>query len=115
MIILLKYIGGIQMLKSISKILVIFFMVMLILFIYVKATDINMNLTNSIENSVDNNIDNEIDNSFNTMNTQYSNPTITSSLPEAELGLGNILNILLIVVGVLLILLGIAIIIRLKS
>lgn len=100
--------------KSISKILVIFFMIMLILSIYVKATDINMNLTNSIENSVDNSIDNEIDNSFDNMNTQYSNPTISNSLPEAELGLGNILNILLIVVGVLLILLGIAIIIRLK-
>lgn len=104
------------MLKSISKILVIFFMIMLILTIYVKATDIDMNLTNSIENSVDNNsIDDEIDNSFDNMNTQYSNPTISSSLPEAELGLGNILNILLIVVGVLLILLGIAIIIRLKG
>lgn len=104
------------MLKSISKILVIFFMIMLILSIYVKATDINMNLANSIENSVDNSMDdNEIDNSSDNMNTQYSNPTISSSLPEAELGLGNILNILLIVVGVLLILLGIAIIIRLKS
>lgn len=104
------------MLKSISKILVIFFMIMLILTIYVKATDIDMNLTNSIENSVDNNsIDDEIDNSFDNMNTQYSNPTISSSLPEAELGLGNILNILLIVVGVLLILLGTAIIIRLKG
>lgn len=107
------------MLKSISKILVIFFMVMLILSVYVKATDINMNLTNSIENSVDNSIDNSVDNeinhSLNNMNTQYSSPTISSSLPEAELGLGNILNILLIVVGVLLILLGIAIIIRLKA
>ena len=37
-----------------------------------------------------------------------------SSMPESELGLGNILNIILIVIGILLILLGIAIMIRLK-
>ena len=38
-----------------------------------------------------------------------------SNLPEAELGLPNILNIILITVGVVLILLGIAILIRLKK
>lgn len=37
-----------------------------------------------------------------------------NSLPEAELGLSNILSIILIVIGVLLILLAIAIIIRLR-
>lgn len=40
---------------------------------------------------------------------------VLQSLPEAELGLANVLNILLIAVGVVLILLAIAIFIRLKK
>ena len=38
-----------------------------------------------------------------------------STIPEANLGLNNILNILLIAIGILMILLGIAILIRLKN
>ena len=38
-----------------------------------------------------------------------------SSIPEANLGLNNILNIILIAIGILLILLAIAILIRLKQ
>jgi hypothetical protein len=41
--------------------------------------------------------------------------TTYDSLPESELGLTNILYILLIVVGVILILLGLAILFRLKN
>lgn len=41
--------------------------------------------------------------------------TSLSNLPEANLGLNNILNILLIAIGVLLILFAIAILIRLKK
>ncbi|MEF2620278.1 MAG: hypothetical protein ACLUF5_01705 [Clostridia bacterium] len=58
------------------------------------------------------------------MNLQNSNTSVESntssplnalsSLPEASLGLTNILNILLIAVGILLILLAIAILIRLR-
>lgn len=40
--------------------------------------------------------------------------SLLDSMPEADLGLTNILNIFLIVIGILLILLGIAILIRLK-
>lgn len=41
--------------------------------------------------------------------------TSLSNLPEANLGLNNILNVLLIAIGVLLILFAIAILIRLKK
>lgn len=56
-------------------------------------------------------------NTGNTSNTSTYEPpaaTVTDSLPESEMGLSNILNILLIVIGVLLILLAIAILIRLS-
>lgn len=45
---------------------------------------------------------------------QSSAVNTLSNLPEANLGLSNILSIILIVIGVLLILLAIAILIRLK-
>lgn len=50
-------------------------------------------------------------------NNSNSSATVSSlnQLPEAGLGLNNIINIILIVVGVLLILLGIAILIRIKQ
>lgn len=47
-------------------------------------------------------------------NVPTSTSTTVSTLPESDLGLANILNILLITVGVILILLAIAILIRLK-
>lgn len=54
---------------------------------------------------------------FNASSSNESTATtsVVSSLPEAQLGLTNILNILLIVIGILLILLAIAILIRLKN
>ena len=66
---------------------------------FVYAGDINMNLQNS-NTSVE--------------STTSSPLNALSSLPEASLGLTNILNILLIAVGILLILLAIAILIRLR-
>ena len=56
-------------------------------------------------------------NSTDTLDTSATVSSVSSesSLPESSLGLTNILNILLIVVGVLLIFLAIAILIRLKS
>lgn len=44
-----------------------------------------------------------------------TNVTTLSNLPEANLGLNNILNVLLIAIGILLILFAIAILIRLKK
>lgn len=66
---------------------------------FVYAGDINMNLQNS-NTSVESNTSSPLN--------------ALSSLPEASLGLNNILNILLIAVGILLILLAIAILIRLR-
>lgn len=66
---------------------------------FVYAGDINMNLQNS-NISVESNTSSPLN--------------ALSSLPEASLGLTNILNILLIAVGILLILLAIAILIRLR-
>lgn len=58
-------------------------------------------------------------NNSTTMNSTTTNSTpsatVTNSIPESDLGLSNILNIFLIVIGVLLILLAIAILIRLKK
>lgn len=49
--------------------------------------------------------------------TNVSSTTVSNlnNLPESDLGFGNILNILLIVVGILLILLAVAILIRLNK
>ena len=66
---------------------------------FVYAGDINMNLQN-LNTSVESNTSSPLN--------------ALSSLPEASLGLTNILNILLIAVGILLILLAIAILIRLR-
>lgn len=66
---------------------------------FVYAGDINMNLQNS-NTSVESNTSSPLN--------------ALSSLPEASFGLTNILNILLIAVGILLILLAIAILIRLR-
>ena len=66
---------------------------------FVYAGDINMNLQNS-NTSVESNTSSPLN--------------ALSSLPEASLGWTNILNILLIAVGILLILLAIAILIRLR-
>ena len=85
------------------------------------------NVTNTINknNTIDENVlDDDDDNTTaattsNQATTSTNNTVATvsslSSLPESELGLTNILNILLIAVGFVLILLGIAIIIKLKK
>ncbi len=68
---------------------------LLILPSFVQAFDVDMNLNNQT----------------------YTSSTVSAleSLPEANLGLSNILSIILIVIGALIILLAIAIIIRLKN
>lgn len=78
----------------------------------------NNNITNnSNTNTSNNNIDNNNSMMTNTTSTSGStqSATVTNSIPESDLGLSNILNIFLIVIGILLILLSIAILIRLKK
>lgn len=102
---------------------VIILLITFVLFtpVVVKATNVNMNL-NSNGNTYASNTYNHSQSSNtntlspNTSNSQSNSATISSlsELPEASLGLSNILNIILIVVGTLLVLLSIAILIRLK-
>ena len=100
------------MLKTI-KILIIAFIISLFSFSYVQAMDINMDLSNTTENNETVTNTTQTDYlSQTTLNDDYS--VSLSSMPESELGFGNILNIILIVIGILHILLGIAILIRLK-
>ena len=60
---------------------------------------------------------NEVDTGSNTPTPSNPSTSVSnlSSLPESELGLTNILSILLIAVGLILILLGVAVLIRLKK
>lgn len=82
----------------------------------------------NVENTMSNSSSNTSSNSESAGNVQASNQiggsvdsstksnsSVFSVLPESELGLTNVLNILLIAVGFVLILLAIAIIIKLKN
>lgn len=106
--------------KFFNFISILFIIFILLLPSFVLATEVNMNLTNTA------NLDAANSQATTTSDTttlpqtysSSSSSTVTStlnSLPEAELGLTNILSIILIVIGVLLILLAIAILIRLKN
>lgn len=114
--------------KNIMKILSIS---AILLFIFVSsnsyaAIDMNLasNLTannNSSNNSSSNSSTNTNTSSSNSQSSNVSNSSSeaatvssVSSVPDSQLGLTNILNIILIAVGVLLILLGIAVLIKLK-
>lgn len=119
--------------KSLKILFIITIMLMLILPNFLQATSIDMNLTNTLNSNTNTNeINNNLANTSNTSNQitnandntnipsnpqtviQSSSTSSLSNLPEANLGLSNILSIILIVIGVLLILLAIAILIRLK-
>ena len=123
--------------KLLQLSLIIFVILMVLAPNFVQATRVNMNLTpntTATENPSTQNTSSEntsIDDTNTvpepedtTANTDRLSPTTTNNsasvstlneLPESGLGLNNIINIILIVIGVLLILLGIAILIRLKQ
>lgn len=117
-----------------QKILKIIFVLLLIFTFsisYVLATDINLDLpstenTENVENtennldtgnSVDNDLINteQIENTNNDTSEEVLQPQLLSSANETGLTTTNIINILLITVGVILVLLAIAILIRLKK
>lgn len=126
--------------KKVFKIFIIMLLIFSFCISYVSATNIDLNLpgtstttnteTNnevqvpannevSSNNSVDTNIDNSnvndvIDNIGTSTPAESLQPSGISTSSETELGITNIINILLITVGVILILLSIAILIRLK-
>ena len=122
-----------------NKSLKIFLISMIFVFVVFAtkcmAVNIDMNLganlvdqIENVENTMSNSSSNTSSNSESAGNVQASNQigggvdsstksnsSIFSVLPESELGLTNVLNILLIAVGFVLILLAIAIIIKLKN
>ena len=129
------------MAQKVLKILFILFILLSICINYIYATDIDMDLPNNNSNVFDSsentnqNIENTITdtNSENTANTleniadsiadddvslpsaETLSPSVISTSQESGLSTTNIINILLITVGVIIILLAIAIIIRLNS
>lgn len=110
------------------KIALVLFIILVSICSFSLATDIDMNITaddnNTTENITTNTVNNntiedeedEINNAITDTDNEY---TTISSVKETStdegLSLSNVLNILLIVVGVVLILLAIAILIRLYS
>lgn len=106
------------------KISIIFIVISMLASISVFATDINMNLQSNETNTnevVSNEItddSNNIDNSANFVDDGIGGeaaPSGVNSIAQENMSFSNILNILIITVGVILILLAIAILIRLKG
>ena len=100
-----------------KKIIIVLMFIVLI----TGCAKINLDIPNSNSSSNNTNTSSNSLNSNSTRNTTSNTSSNTSSadvssvLPESSLGLTNILNIFLIVIGVLLVLLAIAILIRLKK
>ncbi len=124
--------------SKIFKTLVAFFIILFSTTTLVLATDINMNLSNQNDtvidgNAVDSNstdsnelindtssdVTNETTNTVDTFQQDSLSGTVApssvSSIAQENMSFSNILNILMITVGVILILLAIAILIRLKG
>ncbi len=120
------------------KILLVLFILFLFLNGSVLATDINMNLAlptddiNSIDTNTSNDVGtaegNEVDSIQDVLTNELNQdsqgssdisgdaaPSGVSSIAQENMSFSNILNILIITVGVILILLAIAILIRLKG
>ena len=117
------------MLQNFLKIVLVFLLLFSFCISYVYATDIDWNLQgeNSGQNTLqDENVTGEVqenlsdipdENPSNVDTTPIENlaPSSVSTVSDSTLGITNIINILLITVGVVIILLAIAIIIRLKK
>lgn len=120
--------------QKIFKIIFVLLLIFTFSISYVLATDINLDLpsaenTENVENtennldannSTDNTLENlsnteQIENTNNDTSEEVLQPQLLSSANETGLTTTNIINILLITVGVILVLLAIAILIRLKK
>lgn len=73
------------------------------------------NTSSNLESAGNVQASNQIGENVDSTTKTNNNSSVFSTLPESELGLTNVLNILLIAVGFVLILLAIAIIIKLKN
>ncbi len=116
------------MIKNFSRILVIFVIAFSLGISIIYASDINLTLpdvnqtqgdtqdTQTEANQVDGNISNTDESSYiNETLAESLTPSQVPSSSDSGLSITNIINILLITVGVIIILLAIAIIIRLKK
>lgn len=105
-----------------SKIFIVLFFILMIFNVTVFASDIDMNLTQNEDqsnlitsNSVDETTANELPATTSSDGIEGSAaPSNVSSIAQENMSFSNILNILIITVGVIIILLAIAILIRLK-
>lgn len=110
-----------------SKIVCILIMILLVINVTALATSIDMNLTENIETVENTDAMNDINTNSADINNESditdaqddiggtAAPSGVSSIAQENMSFSNILNILVITVGVILILLAIAILIRLKG
>ncbi|MGN1327693.1 MAG: hypothetical protein ACI4VQ_06450 [Clostridia bacterium] len=114
--------------KSLKIMLVTLLLVFLVFSSNCFAVNIDMNLASDLADEGTNvsntNVTSNTSSATSTTSTANANTDVStdsvtfsnlSSLPESELGLTNILNILLIAVGFVLVLLAIAILIKIKK
>lgn len=111
--------------KSFKIMLVTLLLVFIVFSSNCFAVNIDMNLASNLADNGTNVVNSDVSSNATTTssttstNTAESTDSATfsnlSSLPESELGLTNILNILLIAVGFVLVLLSIAILIKIKK
>ena len=100
----------------VKKIIYILIIICLFMFNIAHATDIIMDLNSNTDspNTSDEAFDNSINLDIDSAYDDVSSTTTTEYEDPGELSITNMINIILIVVGVVLVLLGIAIIIKLK-
>lgn len=120
--------------NKILKISLIIFVMIILASTAVQAAGINMNLSSNTSNTTNtantannvnvaddtvlgentSNVSTTTGNDQERSQSQINQPTASAALSSSTLGISNIINIILIVLGLLLILLGIAILIRLR-
>ena len=107
--------------KSFKIMLVTLLLIFIVFSSNCFAVNVDMNLASNLADEGTNVVNNNVISNTSTTNTNTAESTDSatfsnlSSLPESELGLTNILNILLIAVGFVLVLLAIAILIKIKK
>ena len=113
--------GLIIQMKKFYKFFLVLFCILLISFSSVYAVEIDMNINNSSSNSIGNNTTDNTDNTDNNVisnnsTTQSDSPKLstTQTTQDFELTVSDIINIILISVGIVLIFLAIAILIKIR-
>lgn len=111
--------------KKFIKFIFVFICFFIVNCSYVYAVEINMNINNSVENSVsignstinsvpENTVISSPDNTVPSINDSIQKTSTTSQVEDFTLTTSDIINIILISVGIVLILLSVAILLKLK-